>query len=143
MTERALILTVVARTLYPVMLFVAVWILFRGHNEPGGGFIGGMIAVSATAMLAVAHGADKALNLLPLGAIRLATAGVLLSLLSGVPALFLGMPYMTHLWATVPLGVLEPKVSTVLLFDIGVFAAVWGGLGGLCANAISIDEDEQ
>ena len=143
MTERALILTVVARTLYPVMLFVAAWILFRGHNEPGGGFIGGMVAVSATAMLAVAHGSDKALRYLPLGPIRLAVTGVLLSLISGLPALFLGLPYMTHLWGTVPLIVLEPKISTVLLFDIGVFAAVWGALGGLCGQAISIDEDEQ
>lgn len=141
MNPRALILIVVARSLYPLMLLVSAWILFRGHDEPGGGFIGGMVAVSATAMLAVAHGADESMRRLPLGPLRLSAGGVLLSLLSGVPALFLGMPYMTHLWATLPLGFTEFKLSTVLLFDIGVFAAVWGALGGFCAQAIAIDEE--
>ena len=141
MSPRALILSVVARSLYPLMLLVSAWILLRGHNEPGGGFIGGMVAVSATAMLAVAHGSHKALDRLPLGAMRLSAAGVLVSLLSGVPALLLGLPYMTHLWMTLPLGFTELKLSTVLVFDIGVFAAVWGALGGFCAQAIAIDEE--
>lgn len=140
MTPHALILTLAARILYPLMLLVSVWILLRGHDEPGGGFIGGMVAVSATAMLAVARGADGATAKLPGGPLRLAAAGVLLSLLSGLPALAMGMPYMTHLWATVPLGFTDLKLSTVLLFDVGVFAAVWGALGGLCAQAIAIDE---
>lgn len=140
MTPHALILVIAARLLYPMMLLVSVWILLRGHNAPGGGFIGGMVAVSATAMLAVAHGTDAAISRLPWGPVRLATGGVLLSLLSGVPALFLGLAYMTHLWMGLPLGFTELKLSTVLLFDIGVFAAVWGALGGLCAQAIAIDE---
>ncbi|MGY6518403.1 MAG: MnhB domain-containing protein [Lysobacteraceae bacterium] len=143
MTPRALILVVVARSLYPLMLLVSVWILLRGHNEPGGGFIGGMVAVSATAMLAVAHGADRALAKLPWGPLNLSAGGVLVALLSGVPALFLGLPYMTHLWMTLPLGFTELKLSTVLVFDIGVFAAVWGALGGFCAQAIAIDEDTE
>ena len=141
MTPRALILTVAARILYPLMLLVAVWILLRGHNEPGGGFIGGMVAVSATAMLAVAHGSDEALAKLPWGPLNLAAGGVLVSLLSGVPALFIGLPYMTHLWMTLPLGFIELEPSTVLVFDLGVFAAVWGALGGFCAQTIAIDED--
>jgi multicomponent Na+:H+ antiporter subunit B len=142
MTPRALILTVASRGLYPLMLLVSAWILLRGHNEPGGGFIGGMVAVSATAMLAVAQGAERALARLPLGALRLATLGVLVSLLSGAPALFLGLPFLTHLWATLPLGFTELPVSTVLVFDVGVFAAVWGALGGFCAHAIAIDESD-
>jgi len=141
MSPRALILIVATRGLYPLMLLVSVWLLLRGHNAPGGGFIGGMIAVAATSLLAVANGADRALARLPLGALRLAAAGVLLSLFSGVPALFMDLPYMTHLWMTLPLGFTELKLSTVLLFDIGVFAAVWGALGGFCAQAIAIDEE--
>jgi hypothetical protein len=68
-------------------------------------------------------------------------AGVLLSLASGLPALVLGNAYMTHLWASLPLGFTEVKVSTVLLFDVGVFAAVWGALGGLCAQMVGLDEE--
>ena len=140
MTPHALILTLAARILYPLMLLVAIWVLLRGHNEPGGGFIGGMVAVSATAMLAVAHGAGTAADKLPGGPLRLAAGGVLLSLASGLPSLLMGLPYMTHLWTSLPLGFTELKLSTVLLFDIGVFAAVWGALGGLCSQVIAIDE---
>jgi multicomponent Na+:H+ antiporter subunit B len=141
MTPRAVILDVFVRGLYPLMLAASIWILLRGHNEPGGGFIGGMVAVAATAMLAVAQGSEIAQRRMPLGPLRLAAAGVLLSLASGLPALVLGNAYMTHLWASLPLGFTEVKVSTVLLFDVGVFAAVWGALGGLCAQMVGLDEE--
>lgn len=140
MTPRALILDVFVRGLYPLMLAASVWILLRGHNEPGGGFIGAMVAVAATAMLAVARGAQAAQQAMPFGPLRLAAAGVLLSLVSGLPAWVLGEPYMTHLWTVLPLGLTELKVSTVLAFDVGVFAAVWGALGGLCAQMVGLDE---
>lgn len=141
MTPRSLILDVLSRLIYPMMLLAAVVILLRGHNEPGGGFIGGMVAVSATALLAVARGSDRAQRAMPMAPLPLAAGGVLLGLLSGLPGLFVAGAYMTHLWATVPLGFTEFKVSTVLAFDIGVFFAVWGALGGLCAEAIGIDEE--
>jgi multicomponent Na+:H+ antiporter subunit B len=48
---------------------------------------------------------------------------------------------MTHLWGSLPLGFTEFKVSTVLAFDLGVFAAVWGALGGLCAQMVALDEE--
>jgi len=143
MTPRAVILDVLVRGLYPLMLVVSVWILLRGHNAPGGGFIGGMIAVAATAMLAVGSGAAQAQRRMPLGPLRLAAAGVLLSLASGLPAWAVGSAYMTHLWASVPLGFTDLKVSTVMLFDLGVYAAVWGALGGLCAQVVSLDESRR
>ncbi|MGF1466951.1 MAG: hydrogen gas-evolving membrane-bound hydrogenase subunit E [Sandaracinaceae bacterium] len=140
LTSRALMLDVFVRGLYPVMLAAAAVILLRGHNEPGGGFIAGMVAVAATAALAVARGAGHALSRLPFGPSRLAAGSALLSLASGLPALALGEPYMTHLWTTVPLGIMDYKLSTVLAFDLGVFGAVWGALGGLAARAIELDE---
>jgi multicomponent Na+:H+ antiporter subunit B len=141
MTPRAVILDVFVRGLYPVMLAASIWILLRGHNEPGGGFIGGMVAVAATAMLAVARGAEMAQRKMPLGPLRLAAAGVLLSLASGLPAFAAGGSYMTHLWASLPLGSENLPISTVLAFDLGVFAAVWGALGGLCAQMVGLDEE--
>jgi multicomponent Na+:H+ antiporter subunit B len=142
-TRRALILDVFVRFLFPLMLLASVWILLRGHDEPGGGFIAGMVAVAATAMVAVARGSSVALRRLPLGPARLAAASALLSLASGLPALFYGLPYMTHLWATLPLGFTDLPVSTVLLFDLGVYGAVWSALGGLAAKVIAIDEESQ
>jgi len=140
LTDRALMLDVAMRGLYPLMLAAAAVILLRGHNEPGGGFIAGMVAVSATAALAVTRGSRFALSRIPFGPRRLAAGSALLSLASGLPALALGEPYMTHLWATIPLGFTDYKLSTVLAFDLGVLGAVWGALGGLAARAISLDE---
>jgi len=134
-----LMLSVAVQVLYPLMLLGAVLILLRGHNEPGGGFIAGMVAVAATAMLAVAHGHRRAIGKLPLAPGRMAALSALLSLLSGVPALIVGQPYLTHLWQEVPLGITSVSVSTVLLFDVGVFGVVWAALGALCAKAIDVD----
>ena len=102
-----------------------------------------LIAVAATAMLAVGSGALQAQQRMPLGPLRLAAAGVLLALASGLPAWAVDSAYMTHLWASVPLGFTELKVSTVMLFDLGVYLAVWGALGGLCAQVVSLDESRR
>ena len=141
MNPRVVILAAAARPLYLVILVASVWVLLRGHNEPGGGFIGGLIAVSASILWAVAHGSEAAMRRLPLrDPTLLSAAGVLLAALSGVPALLLGDPYLTHLWGKVPLGFTDIKVSTVLLFDLGVYLCVWGGLSGYATALLSLDE---
>jgi multisubunit Na+/H+ antiporter MnhB subunit len=122
MNSRSLVLERAALPAYWTMLAVAVVILLRGHNEPGGGFIGGLVAVAASALLAIVLGPAQARRRQPLAPLRLAMAGVGMALLSGIPALFAGLPYLTHLWAG--------GLSTVLLFDLGVFCVVWGSLTG-------------
>lgn len=143
MTNRAVILDLAARGLFPVMMLASIWILLRGHNAPGGGFIAGMVAVAATSMVAVARGSAVALGQMPLGPQRLAAASGLLSLVSGLPAVALDRAYMTHLWVKVPLGFTELPLSTVMLFDLGVYGVVWSALGAICVKAIAMDEDEQ
>ncbi len=143
MTARAVMLDVAVRGLFPVMMLASLWILLRGHNEPGGGFIAGMVAVAASSMVAVASGSAAAIGQMPLGPRRLAAASALLSLVSGLPAVALGQAYMTHLWVTVPLGFTELAVSTVMLFDLGVYGVVWSALGAICVKAIAMDEDEE
>jgi multicomponent Na+:H+ antiporter subunit B len=141
MKSRIVILEAAAGPLYVLILAASIWVLLRGHNEPGGGFIGGLIAVSASILWAIAHGSDAARLRLPLGdPLRLAALGVLLAALSGIPALFLGSAYLTHLWATLPLLVSELKVSTVLIFDLGVYLCVWGALAGYALALLAVDE---
>ena len=125
-TGRALMLEYTARVLYWLMLAVSLWILLRGHNAPGGGFIAALVAVTATALLAIVYGSDGAVRLLPMPPLALAVSGVSLALLSGIPALLTGDPYLTHIWWTLELGITSLKLSTVLVFDAGVYAAVWG-----------------
>jgi multicomponent Na+:H+ antiporter subunit B len=138
MTRQSEILDVVARALYPAMLCASVVILLRGHDNPGGGFIGGMIAVAATSFRAVATGSGRALRAYPGGAVRVAAGGVLLAAVSGMPALWSGAPYLTH-----HLSASSSLVSSVLLFDVGVYLAVWGALGGIAAHMIGLGEERQ
>lgn len=141
MTARSALIRLAVRVLYPAMLAASLWILWRGHHQPGGGFIGGMVAVAATSLLAVAEGSRTALSRLPFGPARLAAGGGLASLTSGLPALALGRPYLEHLWCEISLGPTQLPLSTVMLFDLGVYAVVWGALGGLCAHAMGLDEN--
>ena len=122
MTQRSLLLEYVAWAAFWIMLAASVWILLRGHNAPGGGFIAGLIAVAASALLAIVYGIDRARSRMPLSPLALTITGVLLALLSGVPGAFANGSFLTHLWWD--LG--PVKLSTVLLFDLGVYAAVWG-----------------
>ena len=72
----------------------------------------------------------------------LGTVGVLLAAVSGLPALLLGDAYLTHLWTTLPLGITDLKVSTVLIFDLGVYLCVWGALAGYAIALLSLDDDQ-
>ncbi len=123
MTPHSSLLAAVARPIFWLLLSAALWVLLRGHNAPGGGFIGGLIAVAGSSLVAIVLGAPAARRLQPLDALPLALLGVGLTLASGLPALFLDLPYLTQLWSSV-------GISTVLLFDLGVFFSVWGALTG-------------
>lgn len=141
MNKRLVILESVAGPLYWLILGASIWVLLRGHNEPGGGFIGGLVAVSASILWAVAKGSDAAARRMPLGSpLVLSGVGLGLGTLAGVPAFFYGNDFLTHLWGSIPLGFTEVKVSTVLLFDIGVYLCVWGGLAGYSLALLAIGE---
>jgi multicomponent Na+:H+ antiporter subunit B len=122
-TPQSTLLAAAARLIYWLLLAAALWILLRGHNAPGGGFIGGLVAVAGSSLLAIVLGPGRARRLQPLPPLPLAMLGVALAVASGLPGALLGLPYLTHLWS--PIG-----LSTVLLFDVGVFFAVWGALTG-------------
>jgi multisubunit Na+/H+ antiporter MnhB subunit len=126
MTSRSVLLEFAAKTLYWLMLAVSAWILLRGHNAPGGGFIAGLVAVAATALVAIVHGVDQARRRLPLRPLYLAVTGVLLALLSGMPGVWADAPFLTHQWWSVEFADTSLKLSTVILFDLGVYGAVWG-----------------
>ncbi len=108
-----------ARLLMPLLLLFAVFLLLRGHNEPGGGFVGGLVAAAAFALYAIAFGVGPARQALLVRPLTLLGVGLSLALVSGIPAAVRGQPFMTAQWAAGPVA-----LGTPVLFDVGVFLVV-------------------
>jgi multicomponent Na+:H+ antiporter subunit B len=111
-----------------LLIALSLIVLYRGHNFPGGGFIGGLLAASAILLYVLDEGwarVEKARRLAPS---NLIFAGLLTALSSGLPALFLGLPFMTGLWLpALKLPVIgKIALGTPFLFDVGVYLAVIG-----------------
>jgi multicomponent Na+:H+ antiporter subunit B len=121
----SLILAAAARGLLPLLLLFSVFLLLRGHNEPGGGFVGGLAAASAFALHALAHGVPDARRVLRVDPQRLAGLGLLVAVVAALVGLFTGRPLFTAAWLETPLPVLG-KVGTPILFDTGVYLVVVG-----------------
>jgi len=126
----SLILRSGARFLVPLMLLFSVFVLVRGHNEPGGGFVGGLVAATAFALVLLSEGLAEARRILRLDPLALVAAGLFVALASGVPPLLRAWPFMTGLWLKVPLPVVG-KVGSPVMFDVGVYLVVLGIVLGI------------
>ena len=120
------ILQTAARVLMPLLLLFAVFLLLRGHNEPGGGFVGGLVVASSFVLYTIAFGVDAARRALLVTPSMLLAIGLLVALLSGVPGVLEGRPFMSAVWTTVQAGSATIDIGTPLIFDVGVFLAVIG-----------------
>jgi multicomponent Na+:H+ antiporter subunit B len=125
MKTQSLILTTATRFLLPLLLLFSFFLLLRGHNEPGGGFVGGLVAAAAFALYAIALDVQSAQRLLKVEPRTLIATGILAAAMSGVISLFTGNPFLMALWLKHPIPVLG-KVGTPLIFDIGVYLLVLG-----------------
>jgi multicomponent Na+:H+ antiporter subunit B len=105
----------------PLLLLFSIFLLVRGHNEPGGGFVGGLVAAAAFALYAIAFGVERARRALLVTPLTLLGTGLLIALASGIPAALRGQPFLTAQWALNPVA-----VGTPALFDLGVFLVVAG-----------------
>jgi multicomponent Na+:H+ antiporter subunit B len=141
MKTNTLILHTAALFIMPLQLMFSLFLLLRGHDEPGGGFIGGLVAASAFVLYAFAFGSTATRRILRVDPRDLLSAGLLFALASTLPALLAGQPMLTAHWWELPLpGDTYLKLSTVLIFDIGVYAAV---LGTIMTFVISLMESEE
>lgn len=122
---KTFILRTAANYLLPLLLMFSVFILFRGHYEPGGGFLGGLIAAIAFVLHAFANGYANTLKLLRVHPAVLVPLGLLLSISSGLLPMFAGDPFLTVMWLDYPLPGIG-MVGTALSFDIGVYLVVFG-----------------
>ncbi len=121
----SLILKTTSGFLLVLLTLFSVFILLRGHNEPGGGFIGGLLVASAFSLYALAHGAGASRRLLRLSPRTLFAVGLALALASALLPMLAGHAPLTGL--RLPFSVPGVgKAGTVLLFDLGVYLVVLG-----------------
>jgi len=131
----SLILQTATRLLLGLMLLFSIFILWRGHNDPGGGFIGGLIAATAFALHGAAFGVVKMRQVLLVDPRTILAAGLVVAVLSGLFALvgkggFGADPFMTARWFITynELGEKTFAIGTPVMFDIGVYLVVVGAL---------------
>ncbi len=141
MMEGSLILRTAARFLMPLLLTFSIFMLLRGHDQPGGGFIAGLIAAMAFALYVFAFDVPTTRRILRVDPRGMLGWGLLIAALSGVISAMLGQPFFTSQWWPIQLPVLgELKLSTPLFFDIGVYLVV---LGTVMTIVLTLAEAEE
>lgn len=123
----SLILQTATRLIHPLLIFFSIFVFLRGHNAPGGGFVGGLMAAAGFALYAIAHDAASARRALRIEPRWLIGGGLLLAGASGLLGPASGRPFMRGLWAGIEVIGLGPlDVGTPFVFDLGVYLVVWG-----------------
>jgi multicomponent Na+:H+ antiporter subunit B len=135
----SVILRTATRYMLPLLVLFSVVILLQGHNRPGGGFIGGLIAAAGFSLHAMAYGPASARAMLRIDLSILLGAGLLLAIASGLVGPVLGLPFMTGVWTSLPWpGGEYLKVGTPFTFDVGVYLVV---LGTVMTMVLALLED--
>lgn len=136
----SLILRTVSRFLVGLMLLFSIFLLLRGHNEPGGGFIGGLVAAAGIIVYGIADGPAAVRNILRVDPRAIAMTGLLAAIVAGLIAALSGAPFLTGLWTFIGATPTDKGLAlgTPLLFDIGVYLVVIGGVLGM---VIALEEE--
>lgn len=135
----SIILRTASRLLQPLMLFVSVFLLLRGHHEPGGGFVGGLVAAAAFGLHSMAFGVRSARRMLRIDPRTLIGSGSVLALATAFMPLLLEKPFFTAVWMAAPLpGVGIIELGSPLAFDAGVYLVV---LGATLAILFALEEE--
>ncbi|MBI3963138.1 MAG: Na(+)/H(+) antiporter subunit B [Deinococcus sp.] len=121
------ILLSVARVSLHLMLLFAIYLFWRGHNAPGGGFIAGLVTAGAVVLQFVAFGRELVLGVLPGDLRQLAPWGLALALCTGLVPLLWRLSFLRSGYVTLDLGGLgELDLVSAALFDLGVYLVVVG-----------------
>jgi multicomponent Na+:H+ antiporter subunit B len=137
----SIILTTATRLLLPLILILAAFVFYRGHNDPGGGFIGGLLAAVAFALLEKAQGIHVAREALRFRPQSIAAFGLGCALTAGIWGAIAYGYFLKGVW---PLLVFDAEgnksglpFGSIFLFDLGVFLVV---LGSVCGILFALEE---
>lgn len=137
---RTLIFRTISPYLTALMVVFSIFVLLRGHNEPGGGFIGGLIAASAFAIFGISNGVAPVRRAIYFHPLAIASFGLVMSSLAGMVSVFANVPFMTGIWGVFNFLGAKIDFSTILFFDVGVYLVV---VGTITSIALSLEERER
>ena len=124
-----LLLRVASRVGLPFALLVAAYLFLRGHNQPGGGFVAGLVTSVALIIQYLANGIAWAEQRMNVRFYRVSGAGLLIAGATGIGSFFFGAPFLTSTHGHPHLPVIgEVPLASAALFDLGVFLAVVGAM---------------
>lgn len=132
----SIILKSASRLIVPFSLTLAIFIYFKGHQTPGGGFVAGLVTAVGLVIHRMAEGAGSAVSLrkiMPCSERALIATGLLFALATGASALAFNLPFFTSNNGVLPLPWSEHGFhwATVMMFDLGVFLVVTGVVVGM------------
>ncbi|WP_333618773.1 Na+/H+ antiporter subunit A, partial [Dietzia sp.] len=125
--ERSLVLEATTRIVFPTMMVLSLFFFFAGHNNPGGGFAGGLVAGLALLLRYLAGGRYELGETIPVEAGRILGAGLMISACTAVASMIAGAPPLSSATFEFHLPVFgDVKLVTALMFDVGIYLVVVG-----------------
>ncbi|GHG76760.1 monovalent cation/H+ antiporter subunit A [Alishewanella longhuensis] len=122
-----LLLATVAQSILPLALMVSVFIFFRGHNLPGGGFIAGLITAVAIILLYISQGVDWVKARMNIEYQRVVAVGLMIALLTGLASWAFERPFLTSWFDYFELPLFgQIELASAIAFDLGVYITVVG-----------------
>jgi multicomponent Na+:H+ antiporter subunit B len=122
----SIILRTASRLLVGLLLMFSIFLLLRGHNEPGGGFIGGLVAAAAFILYGLAAEEVSVRQALHFDTRSFIATGLLIAGASALFPVLLGLPFLTGVWGAFRLFERTIELGTPVIFDVGVYIAVFG-----------------
>jgi len=136
-----LILRATTSVIVFILLGFAAYLLFAGHNMPGGGFVGGLVTSGAIILLYMAYGQETAKRIFPVNFRKLIPVGLAIAALTGAGSFVFGKPFLTHTFGYVNVPLLgHMELATATIFDIGVYLTV---LGVTITIILNVNEREE
>jgi multicomponent Na+:H+ antiporter subunit A len=130
--SRSVVLDVGVRATFHTVLLFSVFLLFAGHNAPGGGFIGGLVASAAFMLRYVGGGAGEVQRAEPVAPEVLLGGGIVIAVSAGLGSLLAGGEFLESGYRQLDVPVLgKVSMSSVLVFDVGVYLVVVGLVVGI------------
>ncbi|MFC6651236.1 Na+/H+ antiporter subunit A [Paenibacillus rhizoplanae] len=117
----------VAKVAFVIIITFSLYLFFAGHNQPGGGFIGALMAAAALVLIAIAFGMEFVEKVLPVDYRKLIAVGISIAFLTGMGSFVFDAPFLTQAFGYFELPVMgKTELTTAMLFDLGVYLSVIG-----------------